>query len=119
MSPFEIKALITAALPPVVEEFDRFSDSDNPYRIMSGLCNFTRKQLRAHNLVVVVKCLGLADMVYQKGNLLVKNAVENIFVFSLTGLREIANQVEWKVMRAKMPEGLYLLYQRQLYCPGT
>lgn len=119
MSPYEIKAMIAAELPSAAEELGRTAGADNPYGIMSGLSNFARKQLRAHNLTVVVKCLELADTIYQKGNLLVKNSVENIFIFSLTGLREICNPVEWKVIRAKMPETLHSLYQKQLYCPGT
>ena len=103
MNQYEICAIIEDELPSVSTEIKKSSAFGNVYTIMKALTKYTRKKLALHNLSTVVKCLNLADKIYTKGNMLVKNAVETIFVFSFSRLQASCNKVEWHVIQTKMP----------------
>ena len=66
------------------------------------------------NFKMVEKCLELVESIYEKGTALVKNAVENIFIFSFSSMRMLCNIVEWRMVQSYMPAGLYTLYIQQV-----
>jgi len=56
----------------------------------------------------------MMGLLYEKGNALTRNAVENIFIYSFSTMMCNCNIVEWKVIRASMPDPLYDLYVAQV-----
>jgi hypothetical protein len=91
----------------------KMSDKDI-YQSMQALTDYTKRMALAHDFKMVERCLQLVEMVYEKGTALVKNAVENVFIFSFSSMRMQCNIVEWRMVQSYMPAGLYALYLQQV-----
>ena len=95
--------------------------SDTPpsaYQAIQALTDYTRRMAFEHNFKKVKNCLTLVQKIYREGNTLVKNAVENIFIFSFSSLLANCNRVEWRIVQSYMSSDLYALYTRQVSRPG-
>ena len=90
----------------------------NAYSAMNTLTAFTSENIEAHNYNVVKRCFLLADKLYSKGNGIVKNAVENVFVFSFTRMFDCF-PAEKKQILAILPISLYSLYITQVCHCGS
>src|SRR6218665_738622 len=110
MTSYEVPAMIEDELPAITEALHDTSVIGNVNKAMSLLVSYTKSMISLHDLPAVVKCMQVADKIYDKGNDLVKHAVENVFVFAFSGMRNYCNKVEWKVIQAKMPITLYSIY---------
>src|SRR5262245_33219990 len=104
---FEVPAFITGTLPQLKSEFTR---RQHIYDSMQVLTDYTKRMALEHNLGEVKKCMSLVERIYDKGNTLVRNAVENIFIFSFSSMRMLCNIVEWRMVQSFMPTELYALY---------
>ena len=58
--------------------------------------------------------MALADNIYEQGNPLVRNAIENVFIFSFSSIMALYNIVEWRIVQSYMPARLYALYIQQV-----
>jgi len=81
---------------------------------MQTLTDYTKRVALEHNFKEVKACMSLVERIYNKGNALVKNAVENIFIFAFSSMRMLCNIVEWRMVQPFMPSGLYTLYIQQV-----
>ena len=118
MNNYEVPAIMEDELPAIKEELKENGILGNVNAAMQVLVRYTRKMIYLHDLAAVVKCIRLADKIYDKGNTIVKNAVENVFVYSFSGLRTCCDQLEWKSVQSKMLVTLYSLYVKQIYRSG-
>ena len=118
MNNYEVPAIMEDELPAIKEEFKDNPVLGNVNAAMQVLVKYTRKMINLHDLPAVASCMRLADKIYDKGNSLVKNAVENVFVYSFSGLRSCCNSSEWKTVQSKIPMTLYSLYVKQIYRSG-
>jgi len=84
------------------------------YKSMQTLTDYTKRMALEHNFNEVKKCMSLVERIYNKGNTLVKNAVENIFIFAFSSMRMLCNIVEWRMVQSFMPSELYVLYIQQV-----
>jgi hypothetical protein len=82
--------------------------------LVQHLTDYTKRMALEHNFKMVRKCMTLMGMLYEKGNTLTRNAVENIFIYSFSTMMCSCNIVEWKVIRSTMPDALYNLYVQQV-----
>jgi hypothetical protein len=71
-----------------------------------------------HDFAGLKNCMNRVQKIYRSGNVAVKNAVENIFVFAFSSLLPHCNQVEWRLVQSCMPTELYTLYVRQVTKAG-
>lgn len=118
MNQYEIPAMLEDELPAIAPSLKENAVTGNVTQAIKVLAHYTRSLLSLHDLPAVVKCLQVADKIYEKGNQVVRNAVENVFVYSFSGLQCACNKVEWKVIQARMPLSLYSAYVRQIYKSG-
>jgi hypothetical protein len=118
MNQYEIPAMLEDELPAIAPDLKENAIKGNVTNAIKVLTNYTRKLVSLHDLPAVVKCMQVADKIYEKGNNVVRNAVENVFVYSFSGLQCACNKLEWKVIQAKMPLSLYSAYVRQIYKSG-
>ncbi len=118
MNHYEVPAIMEDELPAIKEELKDNCILGNVNAAMQVLVKHTKKMMRLHDLPAVAHCMRLADKLYNKGNTIVKNAVENVFVYSFSGLRGCCDQWEWKSVQSKMPMTLYSLYVKQIYRSG-
>jgi len=84
------------------------------YQSIQVLTDYTRRMAFERNYKMVEKCMALVEKIYEKGNTLVKNAVENIFIFSFSTMLSRCNIVEWRIVQSYMPSDLYRLYVQQV-----
>jgi hypothetical protein len=85
----------------------------NPYDFAAQLIRFTREKVQQSNTDAACQCMKLAEKMYKKGTQTVKNAIENVYVYSLT-CYFFHNRDEAKEISKLMPEMLLDLYRKQI-----
>ncbi len=114
ISQYQIPALIAGRLPQIKSEVSGTSTQPSAYHSIQVLTDYTKRMALEHNFKMVQNCMAVVQTIYEKGNQLVKNAIENIFVFSFSTMLSRCNTVEWKIVQSYMPSDLYALYVRQV-----
>jgi len=103
----------------VVTEMPELSDvcskekSRTVYDVVRHLLRYTKSQVIKHNMEAAKKCMALAEQLYQKGNSAVKNAIENVFVYSFSHAFFHDAEQEKEVLHI-VPPSLYKIYRNQL-----
>jgi hypothetical protein len=117
MNNYEVSAIIGDEIPAIKDEITS-KTIGNANAVMLILSRYTKKMINLHDLPAIVKCMNVVDKIYNKGNTIVKNAVENVFIYSFSSIRTCCNKAEWSLIQAKMPMTLYSIYVRQIYKSG-
>lgn len=112
----EIPMYLENALPDISKDFGD-NKKNNPYVAINALITFTCKNIKSHNFQVVKKCFQVAEKLYIKGNTIVKNAIQNVFVYSFTMMFQSFPAEKQKLM-AILPLTLYTLYISQVHYMG-
>jgi hypothetical protein len=112
----EIPLYLEKAIPEISAEL-KSQNKEDVHEQIQALTSFTDKNIRAHNYDEVARCLRTAELLYSKGNAAVKNAVENVFVYSFTRLFS-NNPAEKQRLIGIIPMTLYSLYMAQVYHRG-
>jgi hypothetical protein len=113
---FEVPMYITEALPEISGDL-KVGTTNNAYQQMDILTAFTKKNILEHNYKAVKRSFKLADMLYSKGNMVVKNAIQNVFVYSFTSIFHTCNREKTTVL-ALLPLSLYTIYITQVCHKG-
>jgi hypothetical protein len=82
------------------------------YETVSCLSNYTRKQLENRNYNIADKCLRVAGRLYERGNQVVKGAIEQHFLPALSGLPVTDANYRIKLY-SLVPASLYTLFIQQ------
>jgi hypothetical protein len=85
----------------------------NIYKDLQQFTDYTRQAVDQHNYTLAKKCFRLADRLYTNGDRIVRNAVENIFVFSFSSFIP-RDSVEKIILKSFIPATLYALYVKQV-----
>jgi hypothetical protein len=85
----------------------------NAYDIARQMLRYTSTQIMNHNIKAAKECLALSEKLYQKGNKAIKNAIENVFVYSFSHAFFHDENKKEEVIPL-MPSSLYELYKRQV-----
>jgi len=112
----EMPMYIKDALPALSHELTE-SKEVNVYDAMNALTHYTSKNIAAHDYNTVKHCFEVAARLYSRGNTIVKNAVQNIFVYSFTQLFHTYSR-ERKELIQILPLSLYALYIDQVHHRG-
>lgn len=118
MNQYEVSAEIADEIPEIQKEIVCAPVFGSVYMSVKVLTTYTGKMLQNHQLRQVERCMKLADKIYNKGNKLVKTAVENVFIFSFSNLQGSCSKREWQEVQTKMPLTLFSLYIQQILKPG-
>jgi hypothetical protein len=116
ISQYELHSFLHQKLPELSENWGS-EQMKSPYKTMQALLNATTAKVREHQFREVKKCLETVDFLYEKGNGIIKNAVENIYVYSLSHVLYAAQEDRGKVLSI-IPITLYTLYVNQLKRSG-
>ena len=114
LSQFEVPAFIASKLPQVKSDLCREGAGLSIYQSIQVLTDYTKRMALEHDFKMVEKCMGLVEKIYEKGNTAVKNAIENVFIFSFSTMLSRCNIVEWKIVQSYMPSELYAIYVQQV-----
>jgi len=108
----ELPGLVEKALPELSGEFEK-TKCRNAYDVMRQLFNYTASQVVKHNLAAAKKCLSLAEQLYHNGNITIKNAIENVFIYSFSREFFFDDKRRKEVIQI-VPLSLYEIYKRQV-----
>ena len=118
MNQFEVPAFIAGKMPQIQKDLRttlRTAGKEaGMYQSLGALTDYTKRMAIEHNFKMVEKCMALVEKIYDTGNTLVKNAVENVFIFSFSSIMAICNIIEWRIVQSYMPPCLYTLYVQQV-----
>jgi hypothetical protein len=113
MNTYDVAAFIEQELPEaqIFEKSGRLTF--DIYKTVSSLTEFIRKRFLENDMSTVKKTLCIAETIYRKGDLVVKTAIENILVFSFSGIMSVE---KWKrnQFKAVIPVTLFRLYVDQI-----
>jgi hypothetical protein len=109
----ELPELIEQEIPELSTELCDKEKCNNAYRTLHILRDYTRKQVNSGDMSAVKRCFRLADKIYTKGNEAVKNAVENVYVYSFSHFL-FHDDDRRKLFMRIVPLSLYTLYVKQM-----
>ena len=115
MNQYEAAAEIADEIPEIQKEIVKAPVFGSAYLCIKVLANYTLKMLRQHELKQVQESMLLAEKIYNKGNQLVKTAIENVFIFSFSAMKMACSRQEWQEIQGKMPVNLFSIYIQQLH----
>jgi hypothetical protein len=80
----EILNLLGEEIPDINTELEKLAHSGNIYKSIQCFADFTKELILSGNLKAVKHCIKLADKMLAEGTSTVKNAIENVYLFSLS-----------------------------------
>src|ERR1700743_137520 len=110
-TPDAIQPWISDQLPQLKEDL---KPTCSLYQSIQVLTDYTKRRALAHDFKMVAKCMALVTKIYNKGNTLVRLAIENVFVSSCPSMMSPCNPVEWRNTQSYMPSELYNIYMQQV-----
>ena len=119
MNQYEVPAYLVDELPEMEQELKAVYSTLNIFKTIQCLANYTRRKVIQHDLMAAKKCFAITETIYVKGNELVKNAIENVFVYSFSSLMNLCSKDERKQLQAIMPLDLHTAYVQQILKPGV
>jgi len=114
LNQYAVPAFIADKLPQVRTELALAGASTSAWQSIQVLTDYTKRMALEHDFKMVEKCMSLVQKLYEKGNAMVRGAIENIFIFSFSTLMSHCNSVEWRIVQSYMPTSLYSLYVQQV-----
>ena len=114
LNQYEVANFITFRLPELKLEISETGAEPTAYQSIQVLADYAKRMALEHEFKIVEKCMNLVHKLYEQGNALVRNAVENIFIFSFSSMLSRCNIVEWRIVQSYMPADLYALYVKQI-----
>jgi hypothetical protein len=95
----EIPDILGDGLPGINSEMEKVAGGNNIRKLMLCFAQYTRLCAEKGNLHTLVTCFSIAETLLKKGNHTVKTAVENIYLFSVSSLLEIASPFHKQVQQ--------------------
>lgn len=118
MNQYEVPACMQDELPEISKELGTVAPSGNIFKALQCLAGYTRRMISLHHYDSVRKSFALAGKIYDHGNAVVKNAVENVFVYSFSSMMNRCEDRELKLVHAMIPLSLYSVYVKQILKSG-
>ena len=114
---YEVSSILRQEIPQLARrEYTQQIDL-NVYVFMNYFLTYTKQTVTEHKYFAAKKCFVLADRLFKHGDGVVKNLVENVFVFGFTSLLSTPG-LEKAMVRSLIPANLYGLYLKQIYQSG-
>ena len=110
---YEVPGYLGRLLPSTMIEPGLGHINMNIYKDLQHFTDYTRQAVDEHNYALAKRCFRLAEKLYDDGDAIVKNAVENIFVFSFSSIIP-QDGVERIILKSYIPVTLYALYVKQI-----
>ena len=108
----DVKEILEANVPDLKIES---STEGNVFKIIDGFAGYTIDLIKKGNLSAIKKCFSAAEQMLADGSSEVKNAIENVYVFSITIFFDMAHAVS-KQVKELLPAHLMEEYHKQVHC---
>ena len=110
---YEVPGYLTQVLPAFASQPQLGSIGMNLYKELQHFTEYTRKAIEEHNYVLAKRCFRLAGKLYEQGDVVVQNAIDNVFVYAFTSFFP-HEDVEKAIVKSIIPASLYALYIKQI-----
>ncbi len=87
----EISDILGDGLPEINRELEKIAGAHHIGKTMLCFARYTLKCMETGNLNMLNACFNIAETLLSKGNQAVKTAVENVYVFSVSSVLEMAS----------------------------
>jgi hypothetical protein len=87
------------------------------YTALSAVQEYALENAKQQNYTRLKQCFNLAASLYERGGCVVKTAVENVFIYSLSRLQCQCPEVKSKI-KALLPQSLHNIYTAQVLHHG-
>lgn len=114
---YEIPSLLKEELPKITGDSYPARFTMDIYKAIQCFSDYTKNAVLDHNLQLAKKCFTLAGKLYRNGDNMVKNVIENTFVFSFTSFMP-KDKIEKLVLQSIIPASLYAVYVKQVMGSG-
>jgi hypothetical protein len=115
---YEVPAYLMDELPEIKEQLESVSPTLNIIKSIQCLVKLTRKKVIQHDLRVVKRCFLIAENFYCNGNRIVKDTIENVFIYSFLSVLNLCSNEEKRRIQGLMPLSLYTAYVQQILKSG-
>lgn len=115
---YEVPVCLIEELPEIEKDLKLIYPSINVFKRIQCFANFTRNKVVVHDFKVVKKCFSTIENIYIKGDIAVKDAIKNVFVYSLSLIMQGCNRKERKQIHSMMPLTLYTAFFNQVLKSG-
>ena len=113
----EILDMLGNKIPEINPALEKLTNAGNIYKSIQCFADFTKEVIGSGNLLAAKRCLNLAEEMLVKGNTTVQNAIENVFLHTLSPLIDLGDSAGTAVK--KMLKGsLRREYKRQVCASG-
>lgn len=109
---------IIKLIPESQEEFKDSYKTKTPFMVISVFTKQIKKLIKDHDQKILMKSITKMNLLYSKGDQALKNAIENIFVYSLDSLTFCCEPSYKNLIFEKMSPTLQNNYLRQVYKSG-
>lgn len=109
---------IIKLIPESQEEFKDSYKTKTPFMVISVFTKQIKKLIKDHDQKILMKSITKMNLLYNKGDQALKNAIENIFVYSLDSLTFCCEPSYKNLIFEKMSPTLQNNYLRQVYKSG-
>ena len=83
------------------------------HRSVNDLTEIAQKAAANHDFILLKQCITLAEKLYNNGERLVKDVLENTFIYSFSRIIP-AGKMEQCVFKAMIPKSFYSIYLKQM-----
>jgi hypothetical protein len=104
-------------LPEINPELEKLPNPRNIYVSMKCFAEFTKQLIKKGNLSEVKHCFNVAEKMLLEGNKTVKNAIENVYIFSMSSIWDFTSPLSHKI-KGMMNQGLLTEYKKQVCANG-
>ncbi|MBD3904060.1 hypothetical protein NAL32_05575 [Chryseobacterium sp. Ch-15] len=109
---------IVKIIPESQEEFKESYKTKTPFMVISVFTKQIKKLIKNNDQKILMKSITKMNLLYNKGDQALKNAIENIFIYSLDSLTFCCEPGYKDLIFAKMSPSLQNNYLRQVYKSG-
>jgi hypothetical protein len=86
----EVSEILQRELPEINTELEKLQNGADIYKTMECFVDFTKQLINKGMYIAVKDCFRLAERMLADGNNTVKNAIENVYVYSLGIVLELS-----------------------------
>ena len=109
----EVMDLLHQEFPMMTETRELDPESNTIYKTLYSFADLTKQLISKGNLKEVKHCFWVAEKILLYGNNHIKNAVENVYVYSVSSMLDVTNPIS-RVVKNLLTDALKKEYNRQI-----
>ena len=114
----QVREILFKEFPEMNINLGMLSNPNNIYTTIGCFVDFTRNLMNIGNIKSLKHCLNVAERMLDDGNNIVKNAIENVYVYSLGSVVDLSASTA-NCLKKLFNGSLKKEYYRQIFARGV